>query len=129
VLTSVEQSPIYGGNRNASNDPRRVPALTTPSNEEPVPKQPSQYLTPAEYVIKKFGGVRKTAKAIGRDAGAVSKWRQPKDRRGTGGAIPGGAQLAILDAAERLGLDITATDLIKGRRVRTRVVRTTEAVV
>lgn len=88
-----------------------------------------QHLTPAEYVIRKFGGVRKTAFAIGRDPGSVSKWRLPKEKRGTGGLIPGLAQAAILKAAKEKGLDITADDLIHGRTVKTRIVKLTEAVV
>lgn len=80
-----------------------------------------QYFSPVEYVIRKFGGVRKLARAIGRDAGTVSKWRRPDH------GIPRKAQLLILSAAERQGLDITANDLIKGRKVRTKLVR--EAVV
>lgn len=67
-------------------------------------------LTPVEYVIHRFGGVRATAEAIGRTPGAISKWRK-KDRKG---AIPGPAQQLILSAADLRGIDIDAFDLILG---------------
>jgi len=70
-------------------------------------------LSPAEYVISQFKGVRKTARAIGRSPGSVSKW-QKADRDGIIGGIPSGAQHAILDAAKKLKLNITADHLING---------------
>lgn len=74
-----------------------------------------KFLTPAEYVIQTFGGVRATARAIGRDKSSVSVWRRAKTRKGTGGLIPHKAQPLILQAAKERGLDITPTDLIVGR--------------
>ena len=103
--------------------------ITTATERAAPFEETMQHLNPAEYVIRKFGGVRKAAKAIGRDPGAVSKWRQPKEKRGSGGSIPSAAQRAILKAAAELGLDITADDLINGRTVRTKVVKVTQAVV
>lgn len=81
-------------------------------------------LNPAEFVIHRFGGVRATAKAIGRDKAAVSRWRVPKEKRGTDGRIPSLAQAAVLDAAKRFKKDITANDLIHGRRVESKSVYT-----
>ena len=72
-------------------------------------------LSPAEYVIKKIGGVRKTARAIGRTPSTVSAWRSKK---GTGGEVPRGAQKDILAYAKMKHLDITAHDLIVGRVVK-----------
>lgn len=69
-------------------------------------------LSPAEYVIKVFGGVRKTAAALGYVPSAISKWRWQG-----GGNIPTVAQELIYDIAREQGLDITAEDLIKGREV------------
>lgn len=69
-------------------------------------------LSPAAYVIKTIGGVRKTARSIGRTNGAISKWTSPK---GTGGRIPTGAQAAILRYAKKKGLDIKPADLVIGR--------------
>ena len=62
-----------------------------------------------DYVIHIFGGVRATARAIGRDPSAVSKWRHETK------IIPTAAQRIILDIARRKKLPITANDLIYGR--------------
>ena len=77
-------------------------------------------ISPAEHVIKKFGGVRATARALGRTHGAVSKWRQPKSKRGTGGQIPNGCMGRIMELGRTNGMDITATDLVFGRIVNQR---------
>lgn len=74
-----------------------------------------KFLSPAEYVIKAFGGVRATARAIGRDKSSVSVWRRSKDKKGTGGLIPHKAQPLILEAAKERGIDVTPNDLIIGR--------------
>lgn len=71
-------------------------------------------LSPAEYVIQTIGGVRKTARAIGRQPGTVSMWRSSK---GSSGEIPRSAQKSILAYARTKRLDITAADLILGRSV------------
>ena len=71
-------------------------------------------LSPAEYVIRTIGGVRKTARAIGRQPSTVSAWRNEK---GTRGEIPRSVQKSILIYARSEGLDITAEDLIVGRLV------------
>lgn len=72
-------------------------------------------LTPAEYVIKKIGGVRATARAIGREPSTVCKWRKSKKRKGTGGAIPRGNHKRILAFARKSRLDIQPADIIFGR--------------
>lgn len=87
-------------------------------------KQKTIHLSPASYVILVFGGIHKTARAVGADPGSVSRWRQPKEKRGTGGSIPSARQQAILKAAAQRGLDITADDLVNGRRVRIKAVTT-----
>lgn len=71
-------------------------------------------ISPAEHVIRTIGGVRKTARAIGRSAPTISSWRSPK---GTAGRVPAGAQRDILAFAKKRGLDIQASDLILGRDV------------
>lgn len=78
--------------------------------------------SPAEYVISVFGGVRALGRAIGRSPGSVSRWQRAKSNRGTGGDIPRAAQKLILDQAKKEGLDITANDLIHGRKVTKRKV-------
>lgn len=75
------------------------------------------HLSPAEYVIKVFGGVRKTARAIGRTAPSISKWQKARDNKGTGGRVPTAAAEIILQIAQRDSLDITASDLLLGRDI------------
>lgn len=67
-------------------------------------------LSPAETVIKAFGGIHATARAIGRTPGAISFWRAK-------GNVPGGAQKLVLIKARELNLDLSAEDLIFGREV------------
>ncbi len=74
------------------------------------------YLSAADYVIQVFGGVRATARAIGRAPTTVSKWHNRKYKNC--GKIPTSAMQLILTIAENRGLDITADDLIRGREVR-----------
>jgi hypothetical protein len=68
----------------------------------------AQHLNPVEYVIFAFKGVRATARYLGKDPAAISKWRKL-------GTVPVRAQIPILDKAKELGLDITPADLIYGR--------------
>ena len=74
-------------------------------------------LSPAEFVIRTFGGVRRTARLVGRSAPSVSKWRAPKHKRGTGGMVPMGVMQTILKIARVRQIDIDASDLINGRFV------------
>lgn len=74
-------------------------------------------LSPAEYVIRVFGSVRETARAVDRDESCVSRWKAPKSKGGTGGKIPGPVQDTILKKARRKNLDITPHDLVYGREV------------
>lgn len=74
-------------------------------------------LTPAEYVIRVFKGVRATARVLGRHPSSVSKWTKPKERKGTGGQIPRSAMWVLLSKARELGLDLEPNDLIMGREV------------
>jgi hypothetical protein len=74
-------------------------------------------MSPAEYVIHVFKGVRKTARVLGYDPTAISKWRVPKERKGCGGEVPRSAQKKILEKAREMNLDITAEDLIFGREI------------
>ncbi len=75
-------------------------------------------MSPAEVVIAAFGGVRATARALGRSPSAVSKWAKPKRERGTGGQIPTAAREIIIALAQKNGMNITDADLIHGRKVR-----------
>ena len=75
-------------------------------------------MSPASYVIKVFGGVRETARAIGRSPSSVSKWTKSREQRGCAGKVPGAAQRLILRAAIRLRLDIKPEDLVVGRNTK-----------
>ena len=69
-------------------------------------------LTPAEKAINAFGGVRALGRAIGRNGSSISRWTKPHEEGGTGGRVPTSVQAEILAAARKLGLDLTAEDLI-----------------
>lgn len=64
-------------------------------------------VSPAQCVVRAFGGVRKTARAVGRTPGAVVAWRKT-------GNVPGAVQRRVLALAEAGDITITATQLIKG---------------
>lgn len=68
----------------------------------------------AERLIRKFGGARKLASAIGRDWSTVYKWAYPRERQGTGGVIPTGAWPEICEAARELGIDLVVEDYYPG---------------
>jgi len=74
-------------------------------------------LSPAEYVIHVFKGVRPAARAIGRCPASVSRWKEPKSKRGLDGNVPHAVQRKILELAKAFDLDITPDDLIHGRRI------------
>lgn len=75
----------------------------------------AKWLSPADWVIHVFKGVRKAARAIGRSPASVSKWAKSKDKRGSGGLIPANSQRRVLEQARKYGLDITEKDVIWGR--------------
>lgn len=74
-------------------------------------------LSPAEYIIHVFGGIRPAGRAIGRDGSAISQWKKK-------GRIPSKAQQEILEIAKRYALDITPDDLISGRVVSREPIKT-----
>lgn len=62
-------------------------------------------LSPAEYIIKQFGGVGKTAKALNMTKGAVSKWQskhKPPEKR----LVPARRHKKILELAKERNLNI-----------------------
>lgn len=46
----------------------------------------------------------------------IWRWAQPRPR-GTGGLIPSRYHAPLLALAERIGVDLTATDLVLGRQM------------
>lgn len=73
-------------------------------------------LNPVQYVIHVFGGVRATARAIGRSPSAISQWANKRERKA--GRIPVSAQGKILEVASARRLKITPRNIICGGRVR-----------
>lgn len=72
------------------------------------------HFTPAAWVVRQFGSNYKVARAVGRKACTIIRWK----KRACGdcrGLIPSEAMPAILEAAVALGLDVQAADLILGR--------------
>lgn len=69
-------------------------------------------MTQAERIIARFGGTGKLAEAIGRDTSSIYRWTYVRNAAsvGTGGLIPLAAIPLIKDAAERLGIELTAED-------------------
>lgn len=70
-------------------------------------------LTPAATIIDLFGGVRATARMLGLNPSAVSRWAMPPEKKGTGGAIPQRHWSTILDAAKKQKIKLTVSHLIK----------------
>lgn len=68
-------------------------------------------LAPAERVTRLFGE-QKAAEIAGVSIDAVRKWRRRKATGGAGGLVPSQYQPLFLRAAERLGLALSAADLI-----------------
>lgn len=65
---------------------------------------------PVEIVISAFQGVRATARALGiNDPSTISKWRKNR-------SIPSSRYQQILSKARELGLNLSAEDLIIGRK-------------
>jgi hypothetical protein len=71
-------------------------------------------MSPADYVITLFGGVRPLARAIHVDHSTVSRWRKPISEKGTGGDVPTRQIRKILAAAKVAGLPIDRARLIGG---------------
>ena len=74
------------------------------------------YLTPAEVVIRSFGGVNKTAVALGIHKTSVSEWTNPKTKKNVG-LVPTGIQRKVLELAHSMGIKLTPKDIILGRRI------------
>lgn len=64
-------------------------------------------MTPADYVIDLFGGVRPLSRKLGISASAVSRWRHKM-----GGRIPTRSQANILKLAKRTKTKIVERKLV-----------------
>jgi len=70
-------------------------------------------MKPAHLVVKRFGGIRPLARALGIDHSAVHRWTTDKPK-GTGGLVPSRHHLPLLKISAERGIDLTATDLVIG---------------
>ena len=76
------------------------------------------HLNPSEFVVHSFGGVRETARVLGRSPGSVCKWKTFRNSHGEVGGIPRNLFPLILKKSKDKGLDITLEDLVFGRAVK-----------
>lgn len=67
-------------------------------------------MNPASSIVSKFGGVPVVAAAIGVPNSTVLRWTYPREKGGTGGAIPTKRQQQILDLAKELGVELAPAD-------------------
>jgi len=67
--------------------------------------------SPATVAITAFGGVRATARLLGVDASAVSRWQRS-------GLVPAQHQRRLLELAADQRIWLTAQDIIFGRPAR-----------
>ena len=71
--------------------------------------------TPAGRAISAFGGVQALSNSTGIPAHRIYRWKQKGEKGGRGGRVPDEAQPTILAAARKLGLALSAEDLIDMR--------------
>lgn len=70
-------------------------------------------MEPASTIITKLGGVGKVAEIVGVHRVRVSNWKRPKDVGGTGGRVPQSHHVALLTAAEKMGVELSASDFLE----------------
>lgn len=68
-------------------------------------------MEPAHSVITKIGGVRATARLLGINASAVSRWLTPRKRKGTDGSIPQKHWQTILSYAKNERIKLSVSEL------------------
>ena len=69
-------------------------------------------LPAAERIIKAFGGAKNLSELTGIDLSSIYRWKYPKDKGGTDGAIPHGNHFKIMQAAKESKINITRSDLV-----------------
>ncbi|SMC41345.1 hypothetical protein SAMN06297251_102100 [Fulvimarina manganoxydans] len=67
---------------------------------------------PANSLIQKFGGLSAVAKVVEATPNAVMRWRMPKAKGGTGGAIPHWHIPKLIAEARRSGINVEPGDFI-----------------
>jgi len=73
--------------------------------------------TPAEWVIKQFGGPSALGRALDKSPSSISRWTSPKNQKGLDGRVPSMDQAKILQLARENDFDINCDDLVEGRFV------------
>lgn len=63
---------------------------------------------PANSIIIALGGIRPVAVAADTTETTVRRWRLPVESGGTGGFIPRKKHAALLNLAEKVGVDLTS---------------------
>lgn len=63
---------------------------------------------PAKEVIRLLGGPTAVARVVGIDRSQVHKWTLPRERRGTGGKVPRKRWPALIEYAQRKGIELPA---------------------
>jgi hypothetical protein len=74
------------------------------------------YLEPAASIALKLGGLENLASAAGVSLSRASRYRQSKDKGGTGGLIPSNRQQRILDWAQQHGVKLGPSDFFSASR-------------
>lgn len=74
-------------------------------------------LSPAQYLVKIFGGVTPMSRALGISSQRIYGWLRYRSRYGSSGRVPSHIQMLVLERAKSMGLDITEADLVVGREI------------
>jgi hypothetical protein len=69
-------------------------------------------MTVAERMIKRFGGQKQLADALGVNIVQVYRWTYPKARKGTDGSIPDRHFSKLLTAAKERGIRVRRSELV-----------------
>jgi hypothetical protein len=74
--------------------------------------QKIEHCEPAASLIKKLGGLSVVAQITGKSVTQVQRWRLPKEKGGTGGAVPRWHAQKIFDAASASGIEVRSDELM-----------------
>jgi hypothetical protein len=79
---------------------------------------PKKKLTPAELVIRRFGGVRPLARELDKSPSTISLWRSRHSgkipNRSETLGDPKGTHIRLLELAKKRDIPLTADELING---------------
>ena len=72
-------------------------------------------MEPANTIIQKLVGPSKVALIAGVHRTRVSNWKRPKESGGTGGVIPFGHAPALIEAARKMNIPLSADDFLPSK--------------